>query len=148
MLKGVMRKWSLFIFPFVLSLFCASLSFGFETKGQDCSKCHTLTPQEAGDILKTLYPGVKILQVEMSPMKASWEVFIESGGRKGLVYLDFSKKYVMAGSLISVKERRNLTQERMAELNKVDVSKIPLEDAVVMGDPKARIRVVVFTDPD
>jgi thiol:disulfide interchange protein DsbC len=148
MLKKAMRKWSLIIFPFILSLFCASLSFAFETKGQDCSKCHTLTPQEAGDILMTLYPGAKILQVEMSPMKASWELFIESGGRKGLVYLDFSKKYLMAGSLISVKERRNLTQERMSELNRVDVSKIPLDGAVVMGDPGARIRVIVFTDPD
>jgi len=27
-------------------------------------------------------------------------------------------------------------------------SQIPLEDALVMGDQKARIRVILFTDPD
>jgi hypothetical protein len=30
----------------------------------------------------------------------------------------------------------------------VDVSQIPLEDALVMGDPKAKIRIVAFDDPD
>ncbi len=52
------------------------------------------------------------------------------------------------GSLISIKERKNLTQERFAELNKVDVSQIPLNDALVMGGQKARIRVISFHDPD
>jgi thiol:disulfide interchange protein DsbC len=143
-----MRKLFIPLIVFSLSLFCNSRSYGFEAQGQDCSRCHTLTAQEAGDILRPLYPAAKVLQVEIGPMKTSWEIYIESGGRKGLVYLDFSKKFLMAGSLLSVKEKRNLTQERMAELNRVDVSAIPLEDAVIMGDPNARIRVIVFTDPD
>jgi thiol:disulfide interchange protein DsbC len=50
--------------------------------------------------------------------------------------------------LVSIGEKKNLTQERFIELNKVDISQIPLENALVMGDEKARIRVIVFTDPD
>jgi thiol:disulfide interchange protein DsbC len=144
-----MQKAFIFLFSFLTILFCSiSPSFGFEGKGQDCSKCHTLTPIEAQDLLKPLYPDVKIIEVGMSPLKASWEILIEAGKRKGLVYIDFSKKHVLLGSIISLKDRKNLTQERFAELNKVDVSQIPLEDAVIMGDPKARIKIVVFTDPD
>ena len=79
---------------------------------------------------------------------AFWEVFSESGGKKGLFYVDFSKKYLMLGSMVSIKEKKNLTQERFTELNKIDVSQIPLEDALVMGDQKAKIRIIAFDDPD
>jgi len=65
-----------------------------------------------------------------------------------LIYVDFAKKHFFVGSLISIKERKNLTQERFAELNKVDVSQIPLNDALVIGDQKARIKVISFSDPD
>ena len=138
----------LLIILFLAGLFGNSLCYGFEVKGQDCSQCHTLTSSEARDLIGVFYPDVKILEVGMSPVKGSWELFIETGQKKGLVYIDFSKKYVLLGSILSIQEKRNLTQERLSQLNKVDVSQIPLDDAVVMGDSKARIRVIVFTDPD
>ena len=52
------------------------------------------------------------------------------------------------GSLISIRERKNLTQERVAELNKIDVSQIPLDNALVLGDRNARIKIISFHDPD
>jgi len=134
-----------------LLLFCllpTGYSYGFETKGQECSKCHTLNKDEAKDLLKNVIPDVVILDVRLSPVKGVWEVDLESRGRKAIVYVDFLKKHFFSGALVSIAERKNLTQERSIELNKVDVSQIPLEDALVMGDQKARIRVIVFTDPD
>jgi len=89
-----------------------------------------------------------VLDVRTSPAKALWEIFSEVGGKKGILYVDFSKKYVFSGAILSIKDKKNLTQERFTELNKVDISQIPLDDAIVMGDPKARIRVIVFDDPD
>jgi thiol:disulfide interchange protein DsbC len=134
-----------------LLLFCllpVSYSHSFEAKGQECSKCHTLHKEEARDLLKNIVPDVVILDVRISPVKGIWEVDIESRGRKTIVYVDFLKKHFFSGALVSIGEKKNLTQERFTELNKVDVSQIPLENALVMGDEKARIRVVVFTDPD
>jgi thiol:disulfide interchange protein DsbC len=123
-------------------------SYGFETRGQECSKCHTLSSDEATDLLKNIIPNVVILDIRLSPAKGFWEIYVESRGWKGLVYVDFLKKHFFSGSLISIVEKKNLTQERLTELNKIDVSQIPLDDALVMGDQKARIRVIVFTDPD
>jgi thiol:disulfide interchange protein DsbC len=122
--------------------------YGFEARGQDCSKCHTLSRDEAKDLLKNVIPGAIIFDVRLSPAKGFWEVYLESGGRKGLVYVDFLKKYFFSGALISILERKNLTQERLIQLNRVDVSQIPLDDALVMGDPEARIRVIGFVNPD
>ncbi len=143
-----MSKKLLFTLPLIFFLFPPSYSLGFEAKGQDCSKCHTLSSTEADDLLKNVIPNAKVLDVRISPVKGLWEVFAESAGRKGMVYIDFSKKFLMMGSVISIREKKNLSQERLTELNKVDVSQIPLNDALVMGDPKAKIRIVVFDDPD
>lgn len=129
-------------------LLSASYSYGFSSKGEDCSKCHTLSKDEAAALLKDLVPNVKVLEISMSPVKGVWEVDIEAGGKKGPAYVDFSKKYLVAGSIIEIKGKKNLTQERLSEINKADVSQIPLDDAVVMGDRNAKYKIVVFDDPE
>ena len=143
-----MLKPLIVTFLLIFYLLPIGSAYSFEAKGQDCVKCHTLGNDEARDLLKGIFPEIKIVDIRISPAKAFWEVLSESGGRKGLIYVDFSKKYLILGSMISIKERRNLTQERFAELNKIDVSQIPLEDALAMGDQKARIRIIAFDDPD
>ncbi len=107
-----------------------------------------LDKSEAKDLVKNILPDADILNITLSSAKGYWEVYLQSKGRKGLVYVDFPKKHLFLGSLISIGDRRNLTQERLTELNKVNASQIPLEGALVMGDRKASIRVIVFTDID
>ena len=122
--------------------------YGFSEKGQDCSKCHTLSKEEATSLLQELIPQPKIIEVLPGPVKGVWEVDFEAGGRKGLVYIDFSKKHLISGQVINIKEKKNLSQDRMTELTRVDVSQIPLDDALVMGEKDAKYRVIVFDDPD
>ena len=145
--KNVLRT-SLFNFLLLFWILSIGNAYGFETRGQDCSKCHILSNSEAKDLLANIIPGVVILDIRLSSAKGFWEVYLESGGKKGLLYVDFPKKHFFSGPLISIADRKNLTQERLTELNKVDVSQIPLDDALLMGDQKAGIRVIVFTDPD
>jgi thiol:disulfide interchange protein DsbC len=122
-------------------------AFAF-AQDQDCLKCHTLTNDQAKKTLSEMIPDVKILNVQPSAVKGLWEIGIEAGGRKGIVYLDFSGRHLMAGNLFAINTKTNLTQERMQELNRVDVSQIPLKDALVMGDKNAKYKVIVFDDPD
>jgi len=51
-------------------------------------------------------------------------------------------------SLTSIADSRDSPQERLIEPNEIDSANIPLDDALLMGDHKARRRVIVFTDPD
>ena len=136
-----------FVALVVLVLFSFSPSFGFETKGEDCSRCHTLKSEEAKELLKDI-PNLKILEVYPSPVKGFWEVYLESGGRKGLLYVDFSKRYFISGALFSIRDKKNVTQERLNDLNRVDVSQIPVDNALVMGEKDAKYKVVVFDDHD
>jgi len=115
----------------------------------------TLTNDEAATILKETIPNVKVLNVSKAPVKGLWEVMVQSGRNKGLAYVDASKKFVIYGMIIDVATKKNLSKERFEELNKqfggsdkVDVSKIPTDDALVFGPADAKFRVIVFTDPD
>ena len=148
MLEKNVLKTLLFNFLILFCILPIGNAYGFETRGQECSKCHILSDSEAKDLLKNIIPDVVILYIRLSPAKGFWEVYLESGGKKGLLYVDFPKKHFFSGPLISIADRKNLTQERLTELNRVDVSQIPLDDAVLLGDQNARIRVIVFTDPD
>lgn len=139
------------LIPFVVllvGLVAGASAYGFESRGQDCTRCHSLRQDDARDLLKHVIPDMKVHQIGMSPVKGLWEIFFESGGRKGLIYIDFSKKFIFSGSLISIADRRNFTQERFGELNRADLSQIPLDDALVMGDKTAKYKVIVFDDPD
>jgi thiol:disulfide interchange protein DsbC len=123
-------------------------SYSFSETDKERSQSPNLTVDEALPLLKELDPNVKVIAVKTSPVEGLWEVDIESGGRKVIVYVDFSKKHLVSGAIIDLKEKKNLTQERLSEINKVDVSQIPLDDAIVMGDKDAKYRVIVFDDPE
>ena len=143
-------------------IFLASIFFPFTPNGvqafdrtgceMDCQKCHTLTNQEMKAILRDLKaPDAEILKVQSSPIRGLWEVTINNKGKPGLFYVDFSKNFIVSGSIIEVKTGKNKTMERVTKLQedrRVDFSKIPLNRALVMGDAASSKKVVVFTDPD
>jgi len=54
----------------------------------------------------------------------------------------------VSGAVFNLKTKTNLTGDRLYSLNRVDISQIPLGDALVMGDKNAQYKVVVFDDPD
>jgi thiol:disulfide interchange protein DsbC len=143
-----MRHQGILITVMALLFFTASHSYGFSNKGENCAKCHTLKKEEAAALLKEIAPNVKVLDVRMTPLKSMWEIDIESNGRKGPVYLDFTKRYLISGQIVDIKAKRNITKETEEDLNRVNVSQIPLGDALVMGDRNAKKKVIVFTDPE
>ena len=118
----------------------------------DCQKCHTITNQDVMEILKSLKaPDAEILKIQPSPLKGLWEVSINHKGKPGLFYVDFSKNFIVSGSVVEVKTGKNKTLERMTALQesrRVDFSKIPLNQALLMGDSSSSKKVAVFTDPD
>jgi thiol:disulfide interchange protein DsbC len=107
-----------------------------------------LTKAEAQEALKGMAPDLKVLSLERTPVEGLWEVVVQTGDSKGLVYVDSTGKYVFLGSLVEIATKENITKNRFEELQHVDVSSIPLGDALVMGNPEAAHKVIVFDDPD
>jgi len=123
-------------------------ALSFPTKNQDCSKCHTLKKEEADALLKIFNKNIKVLSVTRSKAKYLWEVSYESDGKKGLIYIDLPKKHLLSGTILDLQSKKNLTQEKLSEITRVNVSQIPLRDALVIGDKNAKQKVIVFDDPE
>lgn len=138
---------------FVFVSFNISSIHAFSTDGceADCKKCHTLSSQEVEAILKKLNnPNAKIFSIRMSHVKGLWEVSFQDKGQKGVFYVDFSKNFILSGSIIEVNTGSNKTAEIVYRIpaGKVDFNKIPLDNAFVMGNSEAKRKVVIFSDPD
>ena len=122
----------------------ASMSPGCADK--PCAECHTLEQAEAERLLGGLVD--RVLAVRTGTVPGFYELDLEKGGRKLPVYLHYSKRYLVTGDVMDLQTQESLTKERFVDLNRVDVASIPLDDAVVIGDPKAAVKIVVFDDPE
>jgi len=119
---------------------------------EDFQNYYNLTTIEVQDILiKIKRPDAKILSIRMSPVYGLSEVVIDNKGQFELFYVDFSKTYLIPGPIIDLNTGIDKSRERLTECEKkrrIDLSRIPLEDALILGDNKATKKVIVFTDPD
>lgn len=144
MWRGYIMKWLLA----VVLLLCASTVWAFPKDScgeQTCTDCHTLGKEEAKYLLDK--QADKVLHIEPSEVQALWVVEIEKNGKRYPVYIDFTKNFVMRGEVLRLKDGENLTRERIASLNRVDVAAIPLDDALLLGKSSASKKILVFTDP-
>jgi thiol:disulfide interchange protein DsbC len=111
-----------------------------------CTDCHSLTRDEAVKILGNTVDNV--LSVAPSRVNGLWEVGVEKEGKRWPFYIDFSKEYVISGQIVHMGTKKNLTENRILWMNRVDVSQIPLSGAIVVGKKDAIRRIVVFDDPN
>jgi thiol:disulfide interchange protein DsbC len=149
------RVFFLFFLTVLLSLVIGRAEVrAFGGCEEDCRKCHSLNKDEAHQILAKLdLPDVEVTSVKMSPIKGLWEVAIEEKGKRGVVYVGFSKKYIIGGPIFEVDTATNMTRETIEAMNRqparyVDPSKISVKNAILLGDKNAAHKVIVFTDPE
>lgn len=90
------------------------------------------------------FPGAQLGSISKSPYMGLYEVQLDDR----IIYTDPKVTYVFVGSIYDTVARVNLTELRSRELNRVDVSGLPLELALkkVKGDGSRKL--VVFADAD
>lgn len=146
-MKNVITVASVLAFCSILGT--SSLAFAKDEHiGSDCTSCHTLSPVEAGTLLKDIG---QVKSVKNSTVKGLFEVVLERGGRQTLVYVDFAKKHVFPGPIFSIASKTPIATPlppARKEPAKVSVASIPLDHSIVMGNPKGTKKLIVFTDPD
>lgn len=88
---------------------------------------------------------LKVVSVAETPIAGIYEVVVSG---KQIIYTDAKGDYMLVGDLINVNTRQSLTDERAAELNKVDFDSLPLDKAIKEVRGNGKLKVVVFSDPD
>lgn len=108
--------------------------------------CHAATSESDAVLaaLKQKFPQTTFTSVAPAPVKGLYEVAM---GRK-IAYTDRTGRYFMYGSLVDMQTNDDLTAARVAELSRVDVRKLPVQDALVRVNGQGRRTLYVFSDPD
>ena len=132
-----MLRYALIILCFCL-LPMSAWSFSGEGCGSGkCSDCHSLTAKEA---LKILPPGAdKVDSVKFSEVGGLWEVKGQAQGRMFTVYVDYSKRYMIAGKILRLRDGVDITRS-------VDIKQVSSTGAFLIGNEVAAVKVFVFTD--
>ena len=113
---------------------------GLASAGSSKADIESIT-QKSAELLRV----TQVDEVRKTPIKGLFEV--RSG--RNIYYSDAKGDYfVLGASIIDSAAKKNLTQARKEEINRIDWSTLPLDKAIVSGDKKAKLKLAIFTDPD
>jgi thiol:disulfide interchange protein DsbC len=86
----------------------------------------------------------KIDEVTKTPVPGLWEVRVGTE----VLYTDDTGNFLIDGSIVDLRSKANLTEERVAKLTAIDFAKLPLADAMVWKQGTGARKLVVFADPN
>src|SRR5512139_2715984 len=90
------------------------------------------------------FPGAKISSVTKTPYSGLFEVYLDGQ----LIYVDDKAQYAFTGDVIDLKNRTNLTQARLNQLQAVKWDTFPLNNALKTVKGKGERKLILFSDVD
>ena len=87
----------------------------------------------------------KIEEVSRTPIPGLFEVRVNG---TDIFYTDAEANYLIQGSLIDTKQRRNLTEERVEKLTAVSFDALPFKDSFTIVRGNGKRKLAVFEDPN
>jgi thiol:disulfide interchange protein DsbC len=86
----------------------------------------------------------KIDEISKTPMNGLYEVRMGSD----IMYSDADGSFLIQGTLFDVKQKRNLTEERIDKLSAIAFEQLPLKNAFTQVRGNGKRKLVVFADPN
>ena len=87
----------------------------------------------------------KIDEVSKTPIPGLFEVRVNE---TEIFYTDAEGNYLLQGSLIDTRQRRNLTEERVDKLSAIAFDALPFKDAFTIVRGNGKRKLAVFEDPN
>jgi thiol:disulfide interchange protein DsbC len=110
--------------------------------------CIAATAQEASirkNIAERLPQLPKIDEISKAPLPGLYEIRVNG---TDIFYTDAEANYLIQGNLIDLRQRRNLTEERLEKLTAVSFDALPLKDAFTVVRGNGKRKLAVFEDPN
>ncbi|NTV14741.1 MAG: DsbC family protein [Desulfobulbaceae bacterium] len=111
----------------------------------ECRDCHSLERKEVAALLKAKEGD--ILSIGLSEVPGLWEVEIAQSGKTFPLLIDFSKEFLVQGQVFRLKPPGE-AKKGPQPAKVIDISKIPLDDALLIGKADATRKIIVFDDPE
>jgi len=96
-------------------------------------------------LIEQQYPDIKIQSIKKTNFNDLYEVYLGNQ----IIYTDQSFKFlIIEGQLVDPKSKKNITAERLADLQKIAFENLPLDLAIKIKKGIPQKKVAVFSDID
>ncbi len=86
----------------------------------------------------------KIDEINKTPLPGLYEIRVDND----IYYTDAKGDYLIQGNIIDVRQKRNLTVERVEKLLAIDFKALPLKDAFTVVRGNGSRKLAIFSDPN
>ena len=90
------------------------------------------------------YPKLHIRDIQPTEMVGLYSAHLDDQ----IIYLDEKAQYLFSGSMIRLKDQKNLTQDLALKQHSIDWEKLPLQDAIKTVKGNGKHQLVIFSDPN
>jgi thiol:disulfide interchange protein DsbC len=119
------------------ALAIAAVAFG-------CSARADQTTDKLKATLQSRLADVQIKGITKSPIAGLYEVNLGTQ----IVYSDANGDYLVLGDMVDAKTRKNLTEARLSDSNRIDFASLPFANAVKVVRGNGARKIAVFSDPN
>lgn len=100
---------------------------------------------EIRSTIEAKFPGAKVQSVGKTSYAGLYEVVLDG---PQLAYVDEKANYLFMGSVLDLKNQKNLTEERFQKLTAVKFDTLPLDSAIKVVKGNGSRKIAVFADAD
>ena len=90
------------------------------------------------------YPNIQVSNIQATEMSGLYSASLD----KQIIYLDENAQHMFIGSMVRLKDQKNLTKDLMLQQNSVDWKQLPFKDAIKTVKGTGKRQLFIFSDPN
>ena len=94
--------------------------------------------------LSRYYPNIQVSNIQATEMLGLYSASLDNQ----IIYLDENAQYMLVGSMVRLKDQKNLTKDLMLQQNSVDWKQLPFKDAIKTVKGTGKSQLFIFSDPN
>lgn len=94
--------------------------------------------------LQQHYPNIQVTNIQTTEMAGLYSANLDNQ----IIYLDENAQYMLAGSMVRLKDQKNLTKDLVLKQNSIDWKQLPFQDAIKTVKGTGRHQLAIFSDPN
>ena len=94
--------------------------------------------------LSRYYPNIQVSNIQATAMPGLYSASLDNQ----IIYLDENAQYMLVGSMVRLKDQKNLTKDLMLQQNSVDWKQLPFKDAIKTVKGTGKSQLFIFSDPN
>ena len=94
--------------------------------------------------LSKQYPNIQVTNIQPTEMSSLYSANLDNQ----IIYLDENAEHMFIGSMVRLKDQKNLTKDLVLKQNSIDWKQLPLKDAIKTVKGNGKRQLAIFSDPN